>query len=637
MRIRALYTLVPMLAGLGLYGCSAANDSNPDNSEETARASSPIINGTEVTNDPIGTPLFHTVPPHEGWCTSTMLTDRWLLTARHCVTEDSTIMGKVLPYDQFDATPQWGSPIKAAAVVPHPSLDVALVLLESSVVDANGHPRATPLSLGHSGDLNGPFQTVYCQGWGKVSVDTKTIGVLRSAQIRVSGASGDGFNVAATGPQHQLPWTGDSGGSCYLFINGHYQALGVISTCVIDASSCHLVGVERFRDWVEGTIGNAVAVFVDPGYKGWSQSLLPSGPTFGSYNTAQLTIGDNKISSWIVPSNFSANLYRDPNYSNLILSGSGVSGNVPSNVNDQTSSASVSGGAVFYEHGNFGGQYRLATSASTIYLTGTVQDNMFSSLFVPAGWTVSMFDNGPLATNGARNPSPGASVTFTEGVYGSIDPSFNDLASYIVVREPAAVYANASFGGSVSQLLPGCYDVGQMGIGNDSISSVYVPNGLAVQLFQNGGLSGTNIMYTTSTSYVGASWNDKASGVCVYAQPTAWCGTVLAGEALQTGTSVWSCDHRFYLIMRSDGNLALYQNGQSSPYWTSNTSGTTGTVAVMQNDGNFVLYDATQKALWSSGTYGDAARNLHLAVQDDGNLVVYQGTQWLWASNTCCR
>jgi hypothetical protein len=380
-----------------------------------------------------------------------------------------------------------------------------------------------------------------------------------------------------------------------------------------------------------------MAVFVDADYKGGSQVLLPGGPTFGNYDTAQLTVGDNKISSWMVPSSFTGTLYRDPKFASPLLSGSYIAGNVPSHVNDQTSSAMVTGGARFYEHGNFGGYSRLATSAQTIYLAGTAGDNMFSSLTVPAGWTVTMFDNGPLAANGARSASPGASVTFTEGSYAFIDSWFNDLASYIVVREPAAVYVDANYGGWAARLLPGCYDTGQMGIGNDTITSVYVPNGLAVQLFQNAGLNGTNVLYTTSLSNVGATWNDKASGVCVYAQPTAWCGTVRAGEALQKNDTVWSCDHRFYLKMQSDGNLVLYQDGQSNALWASNTWLSSGTMAVMQNDGNFVLYDASQKALWSSRTNGAAERNAYLRVQDDGNLVVYQGTTALWASNTCCR
>ncbi len=51
--------------------------------------------------------------------------------------------------------------------------------------------------------------------------------------------------------------------------------------------------------------------------------------------------------------------------------------------------------------------------------------------------------------------------------------------------------------------------------------------------------------------------------------------------------------------------------------------------AVMQEDGNFVLYGG--KANWASNTMGRGDR---VIMQDDGNLVVYNGDLATWASNT---
>jgi hypothetical protein len=60
------------------------------------------------------------------------------------------------------------------------------------------------------------------------------------------------------------------------------------------------------------------------------------------------------------------------------------------------------------------------------------------------------------------------------------------------------------------------------------------------------------------------------------------------------------------------------------------TSGTnTGSTAITQTDGNFVLYDTNGNALWASNTAG------HPGVQTDGNLVVYDTNgNPLWPSNT---
>lgn len=111
-----------------------------------------------------------------------------------------------------------------------------------------------------------------------------------------------------------------------------------------------------------------------------------------------------------------------------------------------------------------------------------------------------------------------------------------------------------------------------------------------------------------------------------------------AGQMLAVNQAVSSYDNRFHLVMQSDGNLVLYQGlqGQSmTALWSSGTWGTSGNRAIMQDDGNFVLYDSSNNALWSSGTWDNPGA--YLAVQNDGNVVVYDNSTPLWASNTCCR
>lgn len=57
---------------------------------------------------------------------------------------------------------------------------------------------------------------------------------------------------------------------------------------------------------------------------------------------------------------------------------------------------------------------------------------------------------------------------------------------------------------------------------------------------------------------------------------------------------------------------------------------------VLQDDGNFVLYDENDHARWAANTYGRGQRATMQGF--DGNLVVYNGeNQALWASNTCCH
>ena len=59
------------------------------------------------------------------------------------------------------------------------------------------------------------------------------------------------------------------------------------------------------------------------------------------------------------------------------------------------------------------------------------------------------------------------------------------------------------------------------------------------------------------------------------------------------------------------------------------TYGNPGAWAIMQGDGNLVVYSAAGTALWNSGTYGHPGASLVL--DDGGTLAInYQGTV-LWS------
>jgi subtilisin family serine protease len=73
------------------------------------------------------------------------------------------------------------------------------------------------------------------------------------------------------------------------------------------------------------------------------------------------------------------------------------------------------------------------------------------------------------------------------------------------------------------------------------------------------------------------------------------------------------------LVMQGDGNLVHYQRGRA--LWHSGTYGNPGAWAVMQGDGNFVIYTSSGVPLWATNTGGSAAD--HLVMQGDGNIVLY--------------
>jgi hypothetical protein len=79
--------------------------------------------------------------------------------------------------------------------------------------------------------------------------------------------------------------------------------------------------------------------------------------------------------------------------------------------------------------------------------------------------------------------------------------------------------------------------------------------------------------------------------------------------------------------MRRDGNLTVVQSRSRAVVWATDTAGRHGR-AVMQTDGNLVVYSGRRKVLWASGT---GTRGAHLTIQGDGNLVIYKGSRPVWS------
>ncbi len=112
--------------------------------------------------------------------------------------------------------------------------------------------------------------------------------------------------------------------------------------------------------------------------------------------------------------------------------------------------------------------------------------------------------------------------------------------------------------------------------------------------------------------------------------------TLIAGQFLTADVSnntLVSSDGRFTLIYQDDGNLVIYQKDVISAVWHTNTWGTSPGKAIMQADGNFVVYDSSDIAKWNSETFGHS--DTHVIMQSDGNLVVYDsGGKALWSRVT---
>ncbi|MFM8315593.1 MAG: hypothetical protein ACKOA8_15025 [Deltaproteobacteria bacterium] len=89
-----------------------------------------------------------------------------------------------------------------------------------------------------------------------------------------------------------------------------------------------------------------------------------------------------------------------------------------------------------------------------------------------------------------------------------------------------------------------------------------------------------------------------------------------AGDSLvPPGPNICNCR----AVMQHDGNFVVYKGTRA--LWNTHTWNNPGAYFVFQNDGNLVVYNASGRAKWNAYTYNRGAWQLHM--QADCNLVLY--------------
>ena len=123
------------------------------------------------------------------------------------------------------------------------------------------------------------------------------------------------------------------------------------------------------------------------------------------------------------------------------------------------------------------------------------------------------------------------------------------------------------------------------------------------------------------------------------------------GQYLSSGDYMESDNGQYFAIMQSDGNFVVYHGtGPSNNLglvWASGTGGrpTGAFFAIMQGNGEFVIYRGTGPSnnlgyVWSSSHTALPTGQYFAIMQDDANFVVYHGTGpsnnlgLVWATNT---
>jgi len=96
--------------------------------------------------------------------------------------------------------------------------------------------------------------------------------------------------------------------------------------------------------------------------------------------------------------------------------------------------------------------------------------------------------------------------------------------------------------------------------------------------------------------------------------------TLAPGQQLNPGQSLWSGPNGYWAVMQGDGNFVVYDSANGQALWSTGTS-TPGSYIVMQGDGNLVVYSPGGVAQWSSGTWDNWG--VYASMQGDSNFVLY--------------
>jgi hypothetical protein len=287
-----------------------------------------------------------------------------------------------------------------------------------------------------------------------------------------------------------------------------------------------MVHFDRDTPMIVGTRGMMTEIRVDdatanPPVRAYNDDYLCGAAAqlgVGLYNVDKLPFGDNRIRSLLVTPGHRVVVFADANFAGQSTTyGPGawelgaLAGRVSSLRVESLTLAPEVPRVTLFEDADFRGRsHALPIGRHDLGAFGLGNDAV-SSIRVPPELQVVLFEHAKFTGRSivvdADNPFLGA---------------FNDQVSSLIVgtrqgppaTRVATIYEDRDFKGRSRQLAPGGYDLPELGLANDSLSSLRVPKGLRVILFEHSRYGGARLAFEADASNVG-SFDNKTSSVVV--------------------------------------------------------------------------------------------------------------------------
>jgi hypothetical protein len=157
-----------------------------------------------------------------------------------------------------------------------------------------------------------------------------------------------------------------------------------------------------------------------------------------------------------------------------------------------------------------------------------IRNDGLSSIRIPSGYSVTIYKDenfrggsqtyygNVYCLDGAWNDQASSVVISGPGNnYNNYTPPVNNNNNYTSARDKIQVYDQCDYGGASFAFSPGRYNDRGLGIGNDRISSIRIPNGFKVTVYQAKDFQGYSRTFYGDEYCLDGQWNDQISSMIV--------------------------------------------------------------------------------------------------------------------------